>query len=283
MFRMLPDGVGNAVAGILGYAAFVLDFRDRALAEKHLGMAYGDTLDTKEKRRIVRSMFRNIALNVADIARLNAMKSEDLLAVFEPHGIHHLRDGLAKKRGILMLTAHTGNWEMLGAWLVAMGLPLAAIARRLYDPRLEDLLSGSRSGSGIRTITRGDNTREITRSLKEGYILAVLTDQDIPKLKGIFVEFFGIPAYTATSAALLSLKYGAPMIPVFNYRDENGRHHACAGEPLVVTPSGDLDADVAALTTLSVKATEDFIRAHPDQWVWFHKRWKTRPESEGTA
>ncbi len=170
-----------------------------------------------------------------------------------------------------------GCWEMLGSYLVASDIPLAVIARRLYDPRLEKELYHSRSHAGLRVISRGKNTRDIIRILKKGYFLGILIDQDI-KVKGTFVDFFGHPAYTATAPAYLALRYKLPIIPFFTYRDEYHRHHACVGPPISIEETGDSNRDVEKLTAWCSQTIEKFIRQHPEQWIWFHRRWKTKPK-----
>ena len=160
---------------------------------------------------------------------------------------------------------------MLGL-LVGTVSTLAVIARRLYDPRLEDMLYRSRSGAGLRVISRGRNTRDVIRALKEGCLLGVLIDQDMP-VRGVFVDFFGHPAHTATGLASLALKYSVPVFPVFTYRDEEHRHHICIGESIPVIRTGDTDRDIAnsppdarppRISSASIRTV-----------VWFHRRWKT--------
>jgi KDO2-lipid IV(A) lauroyltransferase len=177
----------------------------------------------------------------------------------------------------IFLTSHTGCWELLGAYLAIEGIPLDVVARRIYDERLERMLIDSRESAGMGNISRGTGTREIIRSLNAGRGIGFLIDQDIKNVKGEFVDFFGIPAHTATAPAQLALRRGIPILPILTYRDDNHCHHACIGEPLMIDISGDIDRDIHALTSRCSEVTEAFIREHPEQWVWFHERWKTRP------
>ena len=274
-FRLLPRKAALSVGSLLGRIAPFFARKDYNLVLKHLTIAFGAEKDEKELRRLARESFRNVAINFTDAARLRVMSPEDVKNVCIPHGLEILSENLAKGFGIIALTSHTGCWEILGQYLAAVGIPTAAIARRLYDPRLEEMLLETRTARGIKNISRGQNTRDIIRALKEGYLLGVLIDQDT-KVKGVFVDFFGRPAHTATAPALLSLKYKAPIIPVLTYRDELHHHHVCIGEPLKIKATGDADNDILSLTALCSKITENFIRDHPEQWVWFHKRWKTK-------
>ncbi len=276
-FRALPRNTALSLAAFFGRIAPHVFRKERQLAIEHLTIAFGDEKSRSEIVKLAHESFRYAALNFADTVRIGTMTSDDIRAVCVPHDMYRLKDAMAGGKGAIGLTSHAGCWEMLGSFLVAEGVDLAVIARRLYDPRLENMLYRSRSGAGLRVISRGGNTRDVIRALREGCLLGVLIDQDMP-VRGVFVDFFGHPAHTATGLASLALKYSVPVFPVFTYRDKEHRHHICIGESIPVERTGDTERDIAALTARCSKATEDFIRAHPEQWVWFHRRWKTRPE-----
>ena len=276
-FRALPRHAALALASFFGRLAPYMFRNERRLAIEHLTIAFGEEKSPAEIAMLAHESFRYAALNFADTVRIGIMTADDIRAVCVPHHMERLKEAMAGGMGAIGLTSHAGCWEMLGSFIVADGVDLAVIARRLYDPRLEDMLYRSRSGAGLRVISRGRNTRDVIRALKEGCLLGVLIDQDMP-VRGVFVDFFGRTAHTATGLASLALKYSVPVFPVLTYRDTEHRHHICIGEPIPVTRTGDTDRDIAELTALCSKATEDFIREHPEQWVWFHKRWKTRPE-----
>jgi len=278
-FRILPRWTGCLIASSLGRLIPFLDRKDYRLAVEHLTVAFGTEKDSREIRRLARESFRYLAMNFIDTIRIRAMSDQEVIDVCVPHDMDRVRKALERGHGIIGLTSHAGCWELLGAYLAVTGVPTSAIARRLYDHRLEDLLADTRTSRGILPISRGLNTRDIIRVLKKGYLVGVLIDQDT-NVKGEFIDFFGKKAHTATSPALLSLKYDSPIVPILTYRDSKHRHHICIGEPLEIEPSGDREHDIRELTILCSKATEDHIRAHPEQWVWFHKRWKTRPDME---
>ena len=277
-FRLLPRRVALAVGGTLGRIAPYVAAKECRLAVEHLTMAFGAEKSPDEIRRLARETFRMLALNFIDTARLARMSPDDIKRVCVPHNTDRLQDALARGHGILGLTSHVGCWELLGLYLGAIGIPLSAIAKKLYDSRFEAMLVESRARGGMKTISRGGNTRDIVRVLKDNNLLGILIDQDT-KVKSVFVDFFGIPAATATAPAVLSLKYDTPIVPIFTYRDSLHRHHICIGEEVTVERSGDRDRDIHALTEACSAVMEKFIREHPEQWVWFHRRWKTRPET----
>ena len=275
VFRLLPRKTALTVGSALGRIASVIDRKDYTLAVEHLTVAFGKEKDEKEIRRLAHETFRHLAMNFVDVARLYVMSPEEIKSVCVLHNLEILKDNLTKGYGVIGLTSHAGCWELLGQYFALMGIPTSCISQRLYDPRLEKMLIDTRTRVGIKNISRGQDTRDIIRVLKKGYLLAILIDQDT-NVKGEFVDFFGQPAYTATSPALLSLRYKAPIIPIFIYRDEYHRHHVCIEGPVEIKATEDNDSDALGLTVQCSKVTEQFISEHPEQWVWFHRRWKTK-------
>ncbi len=281
LMRLLPRKTALRTGSFLGNLASRIARKEYRLAVEHLTLAFGDEMRGEKIRGLARDAFRNMAINFVDTVRIRTMSPEEIRSVCIPHGMERM-EALKGGKGVICLTSHTGCWEMLGSYLVASGIPLAVIAKRLYDPRLEEELLRSRIHAGFRVISRGRDTREIIRSLREGYFLGTLIDQDT-KVKGEFVDFFGKPAHTATAPAYLALRYKIPIIPVFTFRDGDDMHHVCIGNPIAIEETGDNKRDVAALTARCSRVIEDFIREHPEQWVWFHRRWKTRPPKEQTG
>ncbi len=279
-FRLLPRGAALAVGRFLGGLAARVDARDRRKAEKQLRIAFGNEKSEDEIGRLARESFENMAMNFVDVARLKTMKPEEIERVCVPHDMDRLWKALEAGNGVIGLTSHTGCWELLGVYLAVVGVPIAVIARRLYDPRLEELLVDTRTSGGMRNISRGRDTRDILRLLREGWLVGVLIDQDVKNLRSVFVDFFGRPAWTPVGPAQLSLKFDAPVVPVLTWRDAGHRHHVCIGEPVTIEPTGDAEEDIRALTAKSSKVIEGFIREHPEQWVWLHERWRTAPGEE---
>ncbi|MFA6471926.1 MAG: lysophospholipid acyltransferase family protein [Candidatus Latescibacterota bacterium] len=274
-FCALPRKTALRIGAFLGMIIPFIMRKEYRLAKENLSAAFGIPKDGKAVSKLARDTFRCMAMNFVDSIRLRVMSNEEIRSVSVPHNMEALY-AVMEKGGAVLLTSHTGCWELMGSYIASEGMPIAAIARKLYDERLEKVLSGIRERAGVKVISRGENTREIIRALKDGYGVGVLIDQDT-KVKGAFVDFFGKPAYTPTGPAYLSLRYGVPIVPIFTYRDKDDCHHACIGDPITIVESGDRERDVIELTARCSKVTEDFIREHPEQWVWFHQRWKTLP------
>ena len=272
-FRLMPRKMALATGSAFGKVAPLFARTDYRRSIEHLTIAYGKEKSEAEIHALARMVFVHVAWNFIDLARIATMSEDDIKALIIPHNIDSVKDTLKEGRGILALTSHTGCWELLGSYLAAVGIPIAVISTQLYDPRLEALLLASRKHGGMKNISRGQNTREIIKAIRDGWLVGILIDQDT-KVKGVFVEFFGKKAHTALSPALLTLKYNVPIVPIMTYRDENHNHHAVAGKAIEIIESGDREKDMEAIITSCSKVTEDFIREHPEQWVWFHRRWK---------
>ena len=277
VFRILPRRMALFIGRQAGMMASYGASRDYRRAVEHLTIAFGSEKSDEEIRRLARDVFRYAAMNFVDTARLWAMSPEEINRVSVPHNIEHFNKVVESGKSSIMLTGHTGCWELMGAWLTMNGMPMSVISKRLYDKRLEDMILDTREKHGMENISRGRNTRDIIRAFKKNRHVALLTDQDT-NVKGVFVDFFGKPAHTATAPAQLHLKYGHPIIPAFAYRDKDHRHHFWFGELIEYTPTGDRERDEYAVTEMCSKVTEQAIRAHPEQWVWFHRRWKKQPE-----
>jgi KDO2-lipid IV(A) lauroyltransferase len=282
-FRVLPRSAALAIGSAAGRIIPLFARKEYRLAVGHLALAFGKEKSEGELRTLAREMFRKLAMNFVDTVRIGKMATGEINSVVVAHNFDRLLEVYRQGHGVIALSSHSGCWELMGVWLATIGgLDVHAIAKRLYDPRIEELILDTRRSGGMNVISRGENTREIIRALKKGHLVGMLVDQDL-KVKGEFVEFFGKAAHTTTAPAFLSLRYGAPIVPMFTCRDDDHRHHIYFGEPLTVAPSGDPERDVRELTILCSKATEDFIREHPDQWVWFHRRWKTQPPSDAVS
>jgi len=160
-FRILPRRVALSIGSVLGRMIPYFARKELKLAVRHLTIAFGNEKDEKEILRLARETFRQMAVNFVDTVRLRIMSHDDVIKACVPHHIDRLHDAMKKGHGVIMLGSHTGCWELLGAYLVATGFPVSAIVRRLYDPRLEDMLIETREYAGINVISRGEGTRDI--------------------------------------------------------------------------------------------------------------------------
>jgi KDO2-lipid IV(A) lauroyltransferase len=201
---------------------------------------------------------------------------EPLLARVRGRGAEHIAPALARGRGIFFLTGHFGNWELLAATHGLAGFGLSVVVRPLDNPYLDALIARARERSGLRAISKREAVLGVREALGRGECIGILLDQDAGR-GGVFVPFLGHPASTSRALAVLALKTRAPVLPAFIHRLPDGQHELVLEPEIPLVITGDLDHDIAANTARYTEAIERQVRAHPAQWFWVHRRWKTRP------
>lgn len=274
----LPAAFGFRLGAWIGRNVYSLMPYERNLIRKHLRIAFGQTLTEDEADRLGRESFAGLGRGLIELIHHRYLR-ENRRTYFTSEGLENMDQALALGRGAIMISAHCANWELLGAYASWAGYPVNAVARSLYDSRLNNLLVERRSQYGVRTIQRGDlaGARKMISALRNNELLALIIDQDT-KVPGDFVEFFGRQAHTPTGAAQLALKFDAPVLPAFCSRKPDGTLHIQIGKPFPLVKSGDYADDLRQNTQNYTRAIEDHIKAFPGQWVWMHRRWKTRPK-----
>lgn len=282
----LPRPLAYAGADLVARAAWRLLRRDRGRMAENLAVAFPELPET-ERAAIAREAFRHFGRVFVDASRLPAMSEADMADLVRFHDPTDVLGEVKRRgRGAIGITAHLGHWELLVACLARRGMPCKAIAKRLRDDRLHELVVGLRGAAGVGTITRDEGARPILRALREGFTLGMLIDQDTD-VDGDFVPFFGRPAFTTRAPGVLHLATGAPVFTAFCVRAEDGRYDVVVEPILPPAPSG-LTGEAKAATTRAVVAEatrriEAAIRRHPTQWVWWHRRWKTQPDPQSAA
>jgi KDO2-lipid IV(A) lauroyltransferase len=277
--RVLPRRSLLALGGGVGALAGLLDRRHTNIALDNLEAAYGEAMTAGDRRRTVRACWRHFGRITFDALAFPRLDRDALGTVLAVEGLDHARAALSAGRGALIFSAHYGHWEA-GAY--AMGLldvPFAVIARPLDNPALDRRLIALRGGTGNAVIPKRRAVRETMKALARGSGVAILIDQDARE-DGVFVPFFGRLASTTPTLALLALRTEAPIIPVFARVNADGTI-AISIEPAVPVDAGpDRDADVVRITAACTAVVERWVRKDPEQWLWMHRRWKTRPPGE---
>lgn len=269
----LPRRRALALGGKVGVLAGWMLRKERERVRRHWHLAFGDGASD----RVTRQVFVDLGKNAVDALRLRTTSAEELQGVIREEGFEHFDRALAQGKGVIALTGHIGNWELLGAYVVMRGYPLHVVGRRLNPPQLDRLVVENRERAGVRNIARGKSTRTILYALRNREMVGFLIDQDT-KVDGVFVDFFGRPAYTPVGPVVLAMKTGAPIVPVAIHREVDDTHHVVVREAISLVRTGDEMEDRRVNTERCSRALERFIREHPTQWVWMHGRWKTRPE-----
>lgn len=272
--RRLLLGLGTR-AGDLGY---LLNARHRKIALDNVHQALGPELAPAEARRIVRESWRHFGRITMDSLNFSRFTADCVGELVHYEGLEHIRSAYAEGRGVLLFSAHFGHWELTALMQGHMGLPLSLVARPLDNPDLERMLAELRGMSGNRVIHKRSAVRDILRTLRDGGGIAIVIDQDARR-RGVFVPFFGRPASTTPTLALAAIRTGAVVIPTYSLPRADGSYTVVYEAPVAVRISEDRDADVLKLTAECTARIEGWIRAHPELWLWMHRRWKSQPPS----
>lgn len=273
----LPLSTGLWVGRRLGDLASVVLPGRWAVARQNLARAFEGERSGRELRRLCRESFRHLGMTFVEACTFFFRPPSVMLSRVEVDGVEHLKAAAAPGRGVLLLTAHLGNWELLAAAHVQTGYPLSVVARPLDSPVLNRIVTRFRESGGVEVIPKRQAARRVLEALRRGSMVGILLDQNTSRREGVFVPFFSELASTSKSLALLALSSGVPVVPVFIHREAGGRHRVVV-DPAIPPPStGDREQDILAFTAAFARAVESRVRQWPDQWLWIHRRWKTRP------
>jgi len=276
IFAWTPLFLLYAVAYFLGNLAFFTNTKSIRRIHKNLKYAYGDDKDSKELSGIARRVCLNLPRGFMESFRLIYRPPEDMAKTMEITGLEHLDAALSKGKGVIGISAHIGNFFTFGPALGSAGYSYNVVIKDSPNPILAKLWRKGQINSlnlPIPAEPPMECVKIILRKLREGQIVSLFIDED--RSQGIPVEFFGKPAYTPTGPAVLSLRSGAPLVPMFSVREGRNRHR------IIIEPAGefelgdDKDENIAAIIAWCTRVIENTIRRYPDQWTWFNARWKT--------
>lgn len=277
LMSRIPFSLARLGGKVLGRGFSLIPIGRREIALGNIINCFGDRMDEGECREILKKVyihFGRMLFEIPHILRLNHDNIERYV-IFEDEG--SLRNALARGKGVFLLTAHFGNWELMSA-AVSMHLRRgsAIVARPIDFEPLDHLMLRLRSRFGTEVIPKQRAMRRIITALRENKMLGILLDQNVDWYEGVFTPFLGSWACTNKGLALLAAKTGAPVIPVFAVRQEDGRHRIIFEKEIPLVTSGDKTTQVEENTLLFTRVIETYIRRYPDHWFWFHRRWKTR-------
>ncbi len=270
----LPWRASQRVGRALGTLGWTLSRRDRRRALDHLALAFPDLSD-QERRRLGRDCFRHLGTVLGECLHLYHRDCAFVGSIVEVQGFEVVEQVRREGRPLVLFTGHCGNWELLGAAVNCRGVGMTVVARSLDEPEQQERLAALRARFGTPTIERGGEgaVRQLLGTLRRGGALGMLIDQDSGKMEGVWVPFFGRPAFTPVGAAKIALKQKAAVVPVFIERLAGGTHRVRFQPPL------DLPDDPQTATALMTTRIEEQIRRRPEQWVWMHRRWRRQPGS----
>ncbi|MER3429601.1 MAG: lipid A biosynthesis acyltransferase [Blastocatellia bacterium] len=281
---LLPRSAAVTIGRAAGRLAYHVLGRLRRTGMINLRLAFPEKSDA-ERQKILTASFENLGRTLGEVSQFPYLVPAKLERIvdftLDEQSMELYRRVKNEKQGVLIVTGHLGNWEMLVFAFAALYEPMAYLARPLDNPLLEDFTARLRSRFGNRPLNKSGSAMTAVRLLREGEILGVLADINAHPKEGVFVDFFGIPACTSAGPAIMALRSRAIILPAFCVYDNSaGRYRLVRGNLIEYAPTGDRVQDLHELTRLYTAEIEKIIRAFPEQWLWIHKRWKTRPKGE---
>ena len=275
---LMPRPLSRAFAIGLAQIVYLLHCRLRQVGMCNLAMVFPEKSEP-ERSRILRGVFTSLGRQLAELCQFPKYTPENIDEVVVYDGLENYERAYAQGNGVLFLTAHFGGWELSAFAHSLHGHWLHIVMRPMDNEYLDRLLQHYRTMHGNKTVNKDDFVRGLLAAMKAGETVGILMDTNMTPPQGIFVDFFGIPACTASGLARIALRTDAAVVPGFTIWDPTLQKYRLRFDPaLALIRTGHLEADIAANTQMFTKVIEDYVRKYPDQWLWVHRRWKTRPE-----
>lgn len=274
--RITPRPLLKLIGETVGEIAYRLSRRHNRVALDNLTHAFGDALDDRGRRRILRACWRHYGRITVDAAAFPRLSAADIGTLVRYEGLDMLRAVYAEGKGVLMMSGHFGHWELAAYVQALAGLPLLLIARTLDNPRLNAMVDQLRCGSGNVVSPKSNAVRALIKALQDGIGIAVMIDQDA-RGAGVFVPFFGRKASTISTIGTMHLRSGVPVVAAFCYPEPDGGWRIVLERLEFTGLTGDREADVLRITAQTTALLEKRIRERPELWLWMHRRWKTAP------
>src|ERR1700686_4773419 len=277
---ILPRPLSRGFAIGISQVVYLLHFRLRQVGMRNLAMVFPEKSEA-ERARILRGVFASLGRQLAELCQFPKYTPENIDEVVTYEGLENYERAYARRKGVLFLTAHFGGWELSAFAHSLHGHWLHIVMRPMDNQYLDRWLQNYRTMHGNKTVAKDDFVRGLLAAMKAGETVGILMDTNMTPPQGVFVDFFGIPACTASGLARIALRTDAAVVPGFTIWDPVLRKYRLRFDPpaKLIRP-GDDDADIVANTALFTKIIEDYVRRYPDQWLWVHRRWKTRPEGQ---
>jgi KDO2-lipid IV(A) lauroyltransferase len=275
--NLLPEDFALWLGRQLGNVTYYLDLDHRKVAFQNLHTAFGQEKSASEIRSIAKRTFQNLGMMTVEFFRIPRMDMETFKIKVKMEGLAEALALLEKKKGALLLIGHFGNWELMGLMSKVIGSPIMVIAKPMKKNEwVDQFITKIRNASGLEVISTVNASRKVMKALSQNRVVGILIDQRAKRSEGIWADFFGRKAPTTPGLAVLAMKTGAPVLPVFMVRDGFQAHRLIVKQPLELIHTGDIKKDVEANTQLFNHTLESMIRQYPDQWFWVHRRWERK-------
>ncbi len=280
LFGMLPRRVARIAGAAIGAIAFRMLSRLRRVGMRNLQLAFPE-LATDQHVCLLRQEYRNLGWSLAEFCLMPRYTRNSTAPFIRVEGLEHYLGARSRGRGVFVVTGHLGAWELSSFYHSLMGYPMSMVIRRLDNARIDRFVNRVRCMHGNRVLHKDDFARGLLQAMRDGETVGILMDTNMTPPQGIFVDFFGHAACTAAGLARVATKTGAAVLPGFMVWEEAERKYVLRfGPELQLQSTGQPEADLFENTQLCTSAIEAYIRRYPGQWLWVHRRWKTRPAGE---
>ncbi|MBN1522190.1 MAG: lysophospholipid acyltransferase family protein [Candidatus Aureabacteria bacterium] len=280
LIRSLPRKLALIIGMLLGKLMGIILIHKKKICFLNMDLAFSDSLSSREKSRIIRKMYVNLGKNIVDFLRIPLISQDNFHQFVTVEGERFLVDAREKRKGVLVITAHYGFWDIIPLFFAFRGYGANLITKDIRNASLNDFWMKYRKYGGVNPIYKKNSSREMISLLKRNESLGFVIDQNMNSRSGIFVDFFGVKACTIDVVAKLSQSLECPVLPIFCIRKDDDTFIIRIEEPVLLRQGKDKQETILLTTQAYTEVLERFIIERPDHWIWMHKRWKTRPEGE---
>lgn len=275
----LPRGLARGLGTIVGGLAYLCFGRLRRVGMRNLELAF-PKLTERQHRRVLQRSFEQLGRQLAEFCQMRRYTSQQMSTFIRYDGLERYKAAAARGKGVFVLTGHLGAWELSSFFHSLMGYPMGMVIRRLDNAIADEQVNQIRCLHGNRVLHKDDFARGLLSEMREGRTVGILMDTNMTPPQGVFVPFFDRLACTASGLARVARKTGAAVLPGFLLEEGAGRYRLHFGEEILLTTTDDSDSDAVTNTARFTATLEAYIRQYPEQWLWMHRRWKTRPPGE---
>ena len=276
VFHFIPLSVRKGFFLAIFFIFYHVGTKNRLITLHNLMRSFPEK-NSEEIVRIAKGVYRHFAVVAAEFFDLPYITKDNMHEWVDVEGLEHYRAAIAKGKGLLTIVAHFGNWELMTIAVPMYLQPIDIVYRPLDNAVIDNMVEYVRTVQGNSLITKGGSGKKIMEFLKGNHLIGILSDQNVAHYEGVFVDFFGRSACTGVGLAVMAIRSGAPVLPIFMARQKSGKYKLIIKSAIEAICTDDYDADLVVNTQRFAKIVEEVVREYPEQWFWFHQRWKTKP------
>lgn len=276
VFHFIPLGVRKGIFLTIFFLFYHLGTKNRIITLHNLMRSFPEK-NTDEIIKIAKGVYRHFAIVAAEFFDMPYISRKKIHEWVDVDGLENGQTAIAQGKGVLSIVAHFGNWELLTIAIPMFFKPMYIVYRPLDNKVIDNIVEFVRTMQGNELIPKGGSGKRIMELLKDNQIIGILSDQNVSKREGVFVDFFSRTACSGVGLAVMAMRSGAPVVPVFMARQKSGKYKLIVKPAMEAVCTDDYEADLVVNTQRFTKIIEDIIREYPEQWFWFHQRWKTKP------